>query len=300
MAYKPSDVVTVRGQAKSLVDWAAELATPVQTILGRLKRGQSIAEAVSKPVAKNNGSNKGKSFDADVLVGDEVERLLAAGNKSETAVRDRSLIVLAYRSGLRCSEILALAPKDIDIERGTISVHHGKGDKARVVAMDPAAWSQLVQWLDLRATWSPAADARLFCTRDGRPINDRQVRAMFARRAAKAGINKHVHAHGLRRTMASELAAEGVNVLDIGTILGHSNVATTNTYLKRINPTSAINAMKGRAWGQVPTSSARPAGKTVPAPGWLDRLVAEIGDRLMLVHDGRSSESDFRAAVLLF
>ncbi|WP_010586319.1 tyrosine-type recombinase/integrase [Schlesneria paludicola] len=303
MAYKPSDVVSANRKTQSLNEWAAELGTPVQTLLGRLKRikpDANIADAITRPLSNRGGQNKGASHDHDVLVGDEVDRLLNAGNKSETAIRDRALIVLAYRSGLRCAEMLALMPKDIDVERGSIRVHHGKGDKSRVVAMDPGAWAQVVEWMTLRSTW-PITDASpLFCTRQGGPINSRQIRAMFTRRGAKGGIAKRVHAHGMRHTMASELMAEGVNVLDIKTILGHGSVATTNTYLQQINPASALDAMRGRAWGQSVKNVVTSGRRSMPEPGWLESLRNQIGDRLMLIHDGRASEVDFRAAVLLF
>ena len=298
--YAPSDIVTANGQTKSLTEFAKDLNTPVQTILGRLKRNPSIELAVTTPVGDRGGANKGKKLDADVLAADEVSRLLDSGNKSKTWLRDRALIVLAYRSGLRCTEILNLFPKDVDVTRGTVSVHHGKGDKARIVALDPEAWAQIGQWLELRSTWSIKPESPLFCTQKGDRINDRQVRAMFGRRSAKANIEKHVHPHGMRRTMASEMAAEGVPLLDISTILGHANVATTNTYLKQINPASALNAMRARAWQGNPVQPVVQTSKNVPPPGWLSRLIEDIGDRLTFIHDGRVSETDFKAFVVMF
>lgn len=297
--HKPSDVVTIHNVSKSLTEWASELGTPVQTILGRLKRGQSIEQACTTAVSQAGGQNRGKSVDADVLAADEVQQLLGAGRKSETAVRDVAILVIAYRSGLRCTEILSLAPKDLDMTRGTITVRHGKGDKMRVVALDPSGWPYVLAWIELRSTWQPADNSPLFCTRQCKRLSDRQVRAMISRRAARAGLSKHVHAHGLRRTMASEMAAEGVPLMDIAGALGHSNVSTTNTYLKRINPASVIDAMKQRSWGgckqvvNIVTSA-------IPAPGWLDRMRAEIGDRLQLIHDARTSEEEFKAVILLF
>jgi len=298
--HKPSDVVTVGGQTKSLAEFAAELGTPVQTILSRLKRGMSLDEAVKAPLSKRGGANKGKRLDTDVLVGDEVLRLLDSGNKSKTWVRDRALIVLAYRSGLRCTEILNLLPKDVDVTRGTVSVHHGKGDKARVVALDPEAWAQIAEWIQLRSTWSIDGSSPFFCTQAGTRINDRQVRAMFNRRGARAKLDKHVHPHAMRHTMASELSAEGVPLLDISTILGHANVATTNTYLQKINPSSALNAMRARGWSGSSATTIQSTSTKVPPPGWLPRLIEDIGDRLTFVHDGRKSETEFKAFVVLF
>ncbi|WP_373649000.1 tyrosine-type recombinase/integrase [Schlesneria sp. DSM 10557] len=296
--YKPSDVVTIGNVTRSLNEWAAELQTPVQTILGRILRGHSVERACTAPIEQAN-QNKGRTFDADVLDTDEVERLLQAAKNGDTAIRDRALIVLAYRSGLRCSEILALRPKDIDVTRGTVSVHHGKGDKARVVALDPAGWAHIAEWMALRSNWRINETSPIFCTRKGGKINSRQVRAMFARRAKKAKIAKRAHAHGMRRTMASEMAAEGIPLIDISGALGHSNVATTDTYIKRVNPASVVNAMRARGWGQSQQVN-NSFTSSIIAPDWLSRLKADIGERLMLIHDGRTSETEFKAVVLLF
>ena len=302
--YKPSTVVTAKGISKSLSDFAKDLGCPVQTILGRLARGKSVESACFDPIAETGGANRGKRADADILVGDEVERLLNAGNKSETAVRDRALIVVAYRTGLRCAELLALMMKDLDLGNGTIRVHHGKGDKERVVALDASGWKEVAAWISLRETWfpnKPPTSAPLFCTRDGTTIDSRQVRAMFARRAKKAGLSKHVHAHGLRRTMASEMASEGIPLMDISGALGHSNVSTTNTYLKKVNPTSVLDAMRSRAWGNSAAGSPAPSNRpTVPPPTWLEDLRAAIGDRLRCFTDLRKSPDEFEAVVMLF
>ncbi len=298
--YKPSDTVTVNGVSGTLNHFAEQLGTPVQTILSRIKGGWSIEGACSMTIAKTGGSNKGKKSDADVLQPDEVQRLLDAAPKSETAIRDRALIVLSYRSGLRCAEILALQPKDLDVSKGTVTVQHGKGDKFRIVALDPQGWAHMAEWQQLRASWPINDTSPLFCTKDGKPISGRQVRAMFQRRSERGKIEKHAHPHGMRRTMASEMAAEGIPLIDISGALGHSNVATTNTYLKRVNPTSVVDAMRSRAWGA--NSSQRDSTSMVrlPPPDWLPRLKSDIGERLIAVHDARTSESDFRAMVILY
>lgn len=54
-------------------------------------------------------------------------------------MRNRALLVVLYRSGLRVGEALALHPKDVDSRRGTIRVLHGKGAKARTVRLDATA-----------------------------------------------------------------------------------------------------------------------------------------------------------------
>lgn len=243
--------------------------------------------------------NKGLKIPAEVLVNDEIDRLLQAAPKSKTAVRDRAIIVVSYRAGLRCCEVLRLMPKDIDQAAKTIRILHGKGDKARTVGIDARAWAVLQEWIDERQHFATSPGSPLFCTREGKPIASRQVRAMMNRRGKKAQLEKHVHLHGLRHTMASEMAAEGVPLLDICGALGHANASTTNRYLQQLNPTSVLNAMRGRTWGGAPTAAAAPHCTTLLQPGWLDRLRADIGERLFLFHDARSQANDFRAVILL-
>jgi integrase len=71
---------------------------------------------------------------------------------------------------------------------------------------------------------------------------------LFKRLARKAGIDKRVHPHGLRHTMAAQLAAEGVPMNVIQAQLGHSSLATTSRYLAHIAPTTLIQTMQRRDW----------------------------------------------------
>ncbi len=293
-----ASIIEAAGESLRLDEWANRLTCPVQTIISRLKRGWAAERAVTEPIT-SQPSNRGHKVAPEVLVGDEVGRLLEASRKSLTAVRDKAMIVVSYRAGLRCCELLALRLKDVDRHACTIAVLHGKGDKRRVVGIDSAAWAIVEEWITERNTLTIPNDAPLFCTRQGGPINPRQVRAMMSRRGARAKLDKHVHIHGMRHTMASEMASEGVSLLDISGALGHAKASTTDHYLKQLSPTSVLDAMRGRGWG-IPSSrpAVLPAGAT--APGWLDRLRQEIGERLVLFHDARPSETEFRAALLLF
>ena len=179
----------------------------------------------------------------------EVERLLdACSRKAPTGIRNRALIVLLWRAGLRINEALALRVKDINSEQGMIRVLHGKGDKARTVGLDPRAFALLELWLQERRKCKLSSRVPLFCTLQGKPLQDRYVRALLSRLAAKAEIDKRVHPHGLRHTHASELAAEGIPINQIQKQLGHTSLATTSRYLDHIAPQDLINTMRQRQW----------------------------------------------------
>jgi integrase len=95
--------------------------------------------------------NAGRRFPAEILTQDEVRALIGAcSNRAPTGIRNRALLVMMYRGGLRLSEALALRPKDVDPDAGTVVILHGKGDRRRTLGLDPGAFAVLGRWLDRR------------------------------------------------------------------------------------------------------------------------------------------------------
>jgi site-specific recombinase XerD len=109
--------------------------------------------------------------------------------------------------------------------------------------MDPRTVDALARWMDIR----PRSRA-LFCTLEGRPVLSGYVRDMLKRKAARAGIEKRVHPHGLRHTHAAELVREGVPMNVIRDQLGHTSLATTDRYLRNVAPADVISMGRARAW----------------------------------------------------
>lgn len=188
---------------------------------------------------------KGRRFPPELLPPDEIRRLLRVQGGGISPPRNRALIVVMWRSGLRVSEALALDQKDLDRERGTITVLHGKGDKFRVVGLDAESWGYVDAWEQVRRSLGHP-DGLLFLTRGGRPVLPSYVRGLVPRLAKRAGIRRRVHPHALRRAFAYELAERGVPVPVISQALGHSSVATTAKYLTAIRPGSLLRAITER------------------------------------------------------
>jgi len=189
-------------------------------------------------------STRGQTFPPDPLTPHEVRALLdQCSRRAPTGVRNRALIMLLYRSGLRISEALALKPASISLERHTARVLHGKGNKATVRGFHPSAGDALAAWLDRRKALG-LRSGPLFCTLQGGPLSDRYVRNMLKRLAAKAGIDKRVHPHGLRHTYAGELERAGMPVSTISKLLGHSSVAVTSVYLGHLTNGAAVEALE--------------------------------------------------------
>ncbi len=87
-------------------------------------------------------------------------------------------------------------------------------------------------------------------------MGDAYVRVLLPRLGRKAGIDKRVHAHGLRHTHAAQLRVEGVDIGIISKQLGHRSIATTARYLDHIAPQQVIETIRQRPWQ--PSVSAAP------------------------------------------
>lgn len=194
-------------------------------------------------------ANKGKTYPPEVLEPEEIRALLrACPTNSAIGLRNRALITVLYRAGLRISEALALYPKDIDHRIGAISVLHGKGDRRRTVGIDGTALGVIDAWLTRRHLLGFGDTTPLFCTLRGTQLTPSTVRHFLPTLARRAGIAKRVHPHGLRHTHAFELMMEGVPMRIIQQQLGHTSLATTDRYLAHIAPREVIEAMQQRDW----------------------------------------------------
>ena len=193
--------------------------------------------------------NKGRKLPVEVLTADEVKRLLAScSRRAPTGLRNRALIALLYRGQLRISEALALEPRDLDANKGTVLVRHGKGDKARTIGLDAGAWAVLELWLQKRKAIGINGRSKVFTTLDAKPLQSSYCRGLFRRLGEKAGIDKRVHPHGLRHTGASEMRQEGIDIGLISRQLGHTSISTTARYLDHINPAAVVEAVRARSW----------------------------------------------------
>jgi integrase len=133
--------------------------------------------------------NRGRTFPAEVLTEADVQAILRqCSQRAPTGVRNRALIVTMHQAVLRISEALALRMADA-------------GPVAACVDEESAAVLQ--RWIETRRQRGIPGDV-LFCTLKGGPVSDRYVRDMLKRKAAKAGLDKRVHPHGLRAAQAGD------------------------------------------------------------------------------------------------
>jgi site-specific recombinase XerD len=188
-------------------------------------------------------TNKGKRFPAEPLTRAETARLLAAvPTRSTSGLRLRALIAVMYGAGLRVQEALDLMPRDVD--ECTVRVRSGKGGKTMTVSIDPASCDLLGRWMDRRKTLGLTGREPVFATYSannfGGTMDARYVRAALARHGAKAGIEKRVHPHGLRHSLAFQLYVDGVPLNEIRRQLRHSSLAGTQHYIDHLCPSTDL------------------------------------------------------------
>lgn len=220
-----------------------------------LDRRGHVRPAVTLPGyrAGEHPPNYGLKLPAEILTAAEVGQLMkACGRRGPAGIRNRAVIVVLWRGGLRSAEALALELRDIDEAAGTLTIRHGKGNRRRVVGLDPPAFAVVEQWLNVRRRIGVPRGAPVFCTITngnlGRPLGAAYWREAIKRLGVKAGIEKRVHSHGLRHTHAVELMREGVPLLVISRQLGHSSLSITQRYLDHLEPGEVVAAMQARDW----------------------------------------------------
>lgn len=188
------------------------------------------------------------------LTSGECARLLDACGGGRSGARNRALLVLGYRAGLRCTEACSLDVGDLRRVSGglVVRVRFPKGWQRkqnpappREVGLDPKAQKIVEAWAD---TWRRGAEGPLLTTKSGARLLSSYVRTLLPRLAHKAGIRRRVHFHALRHTFARELYDEGAGLMEIMLALGHRRLDTTQTYLQSIGATEVIDVTTRREW----------------------------------------------------
>lgn len=168
---------------------------------------------------------------------DEVVRLIEQiPLDNEPGLRDRAIIELLFSSGLRVSELVNLNRDHINLARREFMVR-GKGQKDRPVFVSMSAAEHVKNYLDARSDSLPALfisysrrSAKPSVSGDYRRLSARSIQRMVSHYARLAGITKHVSPHTMRHSFATDLLMNGADLRAVQSMLGHSNIATTQIY----------------------------------------------------------------------
>jgi len=163
-----------------------------------------------------------------ILSREEVARLLGAASN----LKHQTALSVAYGTGLRAREIVALKVGDIDAERMTLRVEQGKGRKDRYAMLSPVLLERLRAWWRFARAQGKMLDGGwLFPGLDPiEPLSPRQLNRAVHSAALDAGIDKRVSMHTLRHSFATHLLEQKVDIRVIQVLLGHRKLSTTALY----------------------------------------------------------------------
>ena len=156
----------------------------------------------------------------------EIDRLIAAARRlGRHGDRDAAMILLAYRHGLRVSELVGLRREQVDLQQGLLHVHRRKSGLAS---------THPLRGPELRALRKVLRDypetAYIFISERGAPMTAATFRKLLARAGDAADLGMPIHPHMLRHSTGFKLANDGQETRAIQHYLGHKNIQYTALY----------------------------------------------------------------------
>lgn len=166
--------------------------------------------------------------------------LAASSDRTSTGRRNRALIALLWRVGLRPGEALSLGTDAVDLDARSVTV----GD--RLAGIDDLAADEIGRWMERRREMDLASDGPVISTLRGKPLSQAYVRELLPRLADRAGLDRRVHAMGLRYACAAEMAGEGIPTEIIEAQLGVRPQSSVARYLPMPDDEDVVAAMVAR------------------------------------------------------
>ena len=152
----------------------------------------------------------------------------------------KTIFMLIYGSGLRISEATYLRVEDIDSKNMRLFVRNGKGSKERYTVLPKASLEMLRKYYQMYKPKHP--EGYLFLNREGTPLKAERLRVYFRRYRRKAKISEEFIVHSLRHSFATKLVEEGVPLVQVKELLGHSCIRSTMTYVHVANNMQKVNS----------------------------------------------------------
>jgi integrase len=162
----------------------------------------------------------------EYLTDGEIARLIVAAGENRYGHRDGTMVLVAYRHGLRAAELVTLRWEAIDFAHGRLHISRVKGNAESV---HPLSGRELRALRRLRR--EPELDSPfIFTSERGAPFTTAGFRKMIARLGVAAGFGFPVHPHMLRHACGFHLANRGVDTRSLQAYLGHKNIQHTVRY----------------------------------------------------------------------
>lgn len=180
------------------------------------------------------------------LTKEEIKRLL----ESTTYLKHKVIFSTMYSAGLRVSEVINLRISDIISDEMKIRVRNGKRNKERYTLLSQKNLELLRLYWKKFGYKNYSPDDYLFISRQTkRKLTSRGVQSAIKKAVENAGISKKATPHTLRHSFATHLMNDGVDLVTIQALMGHSNMKTTSIYLhvrdyKSLNIKSPLDTLE--------------------------------------------------------
>jgi len=165
------------------------------------------------------------------LTGSEMKRFLAATRKGRHGARDFCLMLVAYRHGMRVSELVDVRLKDVDLDTARIFVRRVKGSLSTHQPIEGDELRALRAWLRQRDVYTNADSSYLFLSERG-PLTRQAINYLVKEVGKRAKLNFDVNPHMLRHSTGYYLANKGYDTRLIQDYLGHKNITHTVRYTR--------------------------------------------------------------------
>ncbi|MBI5327738.1 MAG: site-specific tyrosine recombinase XerD [Deltaproteobacteria bacterium] len=169
----------------------------------------------------------------EVLSIEEVGRLLEMPKTEDClGLRDKAMLETLYATGVRVTELISIKLNDLNLQTGYI-VTYGKASKERIVPLGETAIAYIRKYIDSSRSMllKNRMSEYLFVTSRSKRLTRQAFWALIKRYALLAGISKNkVKPHALRHSFATHLLERGADLRSIQTMLGHSDISTTQIY----------------------------------------------------------------------
>jgi integrase len=186
------------------------------------KRGRRRG-SIRMPVRRKNKDVRIREF----LTESEVDALQNAANTGRFAVRNATMIMMAFRHGLRVTELISLRWEQVDFEQELLYV---KRLKNGIDATHPLRVPELVALMQLKGEQNGTGSGYIFTSLLGDTMTTSNFRKMLDVAAAKAKLDLKIHPHMLRHACGHYLANKGEDTRAIQVYMGHANIQNTTHY----------------------------------------------------------------------
>lgn len=172
-----------------------------------------------------------------IIPRNEIEKLLNCmyaiidhSEKKSTIYRDLTIVEIFFATGARVYEISNLKRQDIDLDNGIIRIF-GKGSKERCVQIGNHDILELMKAYYQMNQEVIEQCGFFFVNQQGKRFSEQSIRRMLRKYSCQAGVSVHITPHMFRHSVATYLLEEGVDIMYIQKLLGHSSIKTTQIYL---------------------------------------------------------------------